>query len=40
MKFLARSDYTEIPDREAQLAFLARWPAGGWRTGKGNAVTR
>ena len=32
MKFLARADYTEVPDREAQLAFLDRWPAG---VGKG-----
>jgi tRNA-Thr(GGU) m(6)t(6)A37 methyltransferase TsaA len=28
MKFLSRADYTNVPDREAQLAFLARWPAG------------
>ncbi len=26
MKFLARADYKNVPDREAQLAFLARWP--------------
>jgi tRNA-Thr(GGU) m(6)t(6)A37 methyltransferase TsaA len=26
MKFLARADYKDVPDREAQLAFLARWP--------------
>jgi hypothetical protein len=28
MKFLSRADYTNVPDREAQLAFLVRWPAG------------
>lgn len=27
MKFLARADYANVPDREAQLAFLVRWPA-------------
>jgi hypothetical protein len=27
MKFLSRADYHNVPDREAQLAFLARWPA-------------
>jgi tRNA (adenine37-N6)-methyltransferase len=27
MKFLLRPGYEEVPDREAQLAFLARWPA-------------
>jgi tRNA-Thr(GGU) m(6)t(6)A37 methyltransferase TsaA len=26
MKFLRRADYQDVPDREAQLAFLARWP--------------
>jgi tRNA-Thr(GGU) m(6)t(6)A37 methyltransferase TsaA len=26
MKFLTRADYKDVPDREAQLAFLARWP--------------
>lgn len=26
-KFLGRADYQNVPDREAQLAFLARWPA-------------
>ena len=25
MKFLGRTDYKDVPDREAQLAFLARW---------------
>ena len=29
MKFLTRPGYDDVPDREAQLAFLARWPAGG-----------
>jgi tRNA-Thr(GGU) m(6)t(6)A37 methyltransferase TsaA len=28
MKFLGRADYHDVPDRAAQLAFLARWPAG------------
>ncbi len=28
MKFLGRADYDNVPDRDAQLAFLARWPAG------------
>ena len=28
MKFLGRADYHNVPDREAQLAFLARWPVG------------
>jgi len=23
----ATMDYTNVPDREAQLAFLAKWPA-------------
>ncbi len=27
LKFLLRADYHDVPDREAQLAFLARWPA-------------
>lgn len=26
MKFLSRAHYQDVPDREAQLAFLARWP--------------
>lgn len=26
MKFLLRADYKDVPDREAQLAFVARWP--------------
>ncbi len=26
MKFLARPDYLDVPDRAAQLAFLERWP--------------
>lgn len=26
-RFLHRADYTEIPDRDAQVAFLARWPS-------------
>ncbi|MEY4938704.1 MAG: tRNA ((37)-N6)-methyltransferase TrmO, partial [Verrucomicrobiota bacterium] len=26
MKFLQRADYHDVPDREAQLAFRARWP--------------
>ena len=26
MKFLSRADYKNVPDREAQLAFLDRWP--------------
>lgn len=26
MRFLSRADYRDVPDREAQLAFLARWP--------------
>ena len=26
MKFLSRADYQDVPDREAQLAFLTRWP--------------
>ena len=26
MKFLTRADYLNVPDREAQLAFLQRWP--------------
>lgn len=25
-RFLTRADYLNVPDREAQLAFLARWP--------------
>ncbi len=29
MKFLTRAEYHDVPDREAQLAFLARWPAEG-----------
>jgi tRNA-Thr(GGU) m(6)t(6)A37 methyltransferase TsaA len=29
MKFLLRADYLNVPDRAAQLAFLARWPASG-----------
>ena len=29
MRFLTRADYRNVPDREAQLAFLARWPAAG-----------
>lgn len=29
MKFLTRADYANVPDRAAQLAFLARWPSGG-----------
>ncbi len=28
MKFLTREGYDEVPDRAAQLAFLARWPIG------------
>ncbi|MDP3069082.1 MAG: tRNA (N6-threonylcarbamoyladenosine(37)-N6)-methyltransferase TrmO [Opitutaceae bacterium] len=28
MKFLGRADYLDVPDREAQLAFLARWRVG------------
>lgn len=28
LRFLARPDYKDVPDREAQLAFLARWPVG------------
>jgi len=27
LSFLVRPDYKDVPDREAQLAFLARWPA-------------
>lgn len=26
MRFLMRADYLDVPDRQAQLAFLARWP--------------
>ena len=26
MRFLTRADYRDVPDRAAQLAFLARWP--------------
>jgi tRNA-Thr(GGU) m(6)t(6)A37 methyltransferase TsaA len=26
MRFLLRADYKDVPDREAQLAFIARWP--------------
>jgi tRNA-Thr(GGU) m(6)t(6)A37 methyltransferase TsaA len=29
MRFLTRADYKDVPDREAQLAFLARWPLSG-----------
>lgn len=29
MRFLSRADYTRVPDREAQLAFLAKWPSEG-----------
>ena len=28
-RFLEDRSRTEVPDREAQLAFLARWPMGG-----------
>ena len=28
-KCLRRADYTNVPDREAQLAFLAKWPNDG-----------
>ena len=28
LNFLTRPDYLDVPDREAQLAFMARWPAG------------
>lgn len=28
MRFLTRPGYDAVPDREAQLAFLARWPVG------------
>ena len=28
MRFLTRPGYDAVPDREAQMAFLARWPAG------------
>lgn len=27
MSFLLRPDYKDVPDREAQLAFIARWPS-------------
>jgi hypothetical protein len=27
LTFLLRPDYRNVPDREAQLAFRARWPA-------------
>jgi hypothetical protein len=26
MRFLLRENYEQVPDREAQLAFLAVWP--------------
>lgn len=34
--FLARPDYQNVPDREAQLAFVARWPT---RTGMAPQVS-
>ena len=27
LRFLTREDYLDVPDREAQLAFLERWPS-------------
>ena len=28
LRFLTREGYEQVPDRDAQLAFMARWPAG------------